>query len=106
MKTNLLYLSVIIFALTALTLKSQETNSKRSQKALFKFNQSLESLELKLRDSNYQASCLEAKKTKKIIKSDYSYLKIIEPNYDWEEIRKTLNSVQKKYCAIDLKEKR
>ncbi len=106
MKTNLLFLSVIIFALTGLTLKSQETKSKRSKEALFNFNQSLERLELKLRSSNYQASCLEAKRTQKIIKSGYSNLKIIEPNYDWEEIRRTLNSVQKKYCAIDLKEKR
>ena len=41
---------------------------------------------------------IKAKEAIKLIKDEYFALKEIEPNYDWAEIKKVLQSIPSKYC--------
>ena len=98
MNTKLIYISITSIFLVALSLQGKEAKLQRRKEILTSFNQSLEIIESKLRSSNYNASCAEAITTIRLIKDEYFVLNEIEPNYDWAEIRKVLQSIPAKYC--------
>ena len=98
MNTKLIYISITSIFLVALSLQGKETKLQQGEDLLTRFNQSLEIIESKLRSSNYNASCAEAITTIKLIEDGYFALREIEPNYDWAEIQKVLQSIPGKYC--------
>ena len=98
MNAKLIYISITSIFLVALSLQSKEAKLPWGEEILARFDQSLEIIESNLRSSNYNASCAEAIITIKLIEDEYFALKEIEPNYDWAEIKKVLQSIPSKYC--------
>ena len=102
-------LRLLIITITILinsqTIEAKTDIIKKAESQLIVINKSLESLDIYIRNSNYNDACLEALNAAKLIKDGIDELQIIEPFYDWLEIREVLIQIPNQHCTQNSKEK-
>ncbi len=86
--------------------KAESFHTQMAEKDLSIINRTLESLEAKLRKSDYMEACIEASRAAKLIKHGLQGLKAIEPNYNWLEIREVLLEIPIKNCPKAIQKKK
>ena len=93
----------LVTIFTSLSLASTAISEQKqiiieAEKNLSLINKSLEILESKFRTADYHKGCIEALNAAKLIENSINSLKLIEPNYDWIEIREVLLEISNKKC--------
>ncbi len=91
-------LIIISFFLCSIDALASKDTSRLGEKNLVLFNRSLEIIETKLKASDYDSACLEAIKSATLIDQNVKSLNLLEPNYDWNEIRAVLIQFPRKHC--------
>ncbi len=94
---NISLFLVIIIAFGSIA-NSDQSNNKESKEFLSIINKELEFLEFRLRNRNYKEACEHANTAANLIYKWKDKIKVIEPNYNWKEIRLVLLEIPLKHC--------
>ncbi len=90
---KILFFSTLIFASQA-----TQVNAAGIEQLFSDFNHHLEKLEKQLASDNYKEACKTAKIASNLIKENLVKLKVIEPDYNWREIKEVLLQIPKDHC--------
>ena len=100
MKKDFFTLISFILLASNIQIKDQEEQSiqEKAKESLSIFNNSLESLSIYIKEEKNKKACEKAIQVAKRLNEDIDNLKIVEPYYDWLEIKGVLLEFPKKYC--------
>ena len=79
--------------------QAKELSIEKAKKNLIEINKNLESLEFELNNSHSHKICLITSDSALLITEENDGLKILEPNYDWVEIKQVLLEISSKHCS-------
>ena len=68
------------------------------QDKFISFNNSLKKIEIYMETKSYKKLCKEAVYAEQIINKNYLRFKKLEPNYDWNEIKKLMQAIPIQIC--------
>ena len=84
--------------LVLLSLDVKASNSLQVEESFSKINTHIEGLYEDIRAGKNTKACNKALKAADLINDSIEGLRSIEPDYNWEEIRKVLLGVPPRYC--------
>ncbi len=103
-----MYLSLILLLLATFHFPNSSLShsrlNKKTKENLSIINKKLEVIEINLRISNYDIACKEALKSAKLIQENKKNLSMIEPSYNWVEIKNVLLKIAIDHCPGKTKE--
>ncbi len=89
---------IIIFTFLITISSTSICQANSHAQILHKFNLHMNRIDILLRKGEFKSACLEAQMAHKLIEEELLYLKNLEPQYNWGEIKNVLISIPDLHC--------